>query len=1068
MDNRPSPAKISRPKTSDTFSRTRLYKLLDRARRKPLIWVMGPPGSGKTMLVANYLERRRINTLWYQADPGDADIATYFHYLGLAATKAAPRHRRPLPACTPDRLADLDRFIRQFFSDLYGRLKPPFAIVLDNYQDIPVDAPLHEAVRIALDMLPVGGHLMVISRREPPASLARARLNSSMAIIDDSALRLTLDEAQGIARHRLPPPLVRAHVGALHALTHGWAAGLVLMLEQTEGNLPDGSATFRTPDVLFEYFAAEVFDKTDPDTRAVLLKSVFLPSMTARMVADLTGERRAGRILNHLNRNNFFTYRYDLEEAVYQYHPLFREFLHSRALRLLTRETLTSLRTRAAALLERSGADDAALALYAEAHDWMHFATCLARLAPGLLAEGRTQALEQWLSLLPVENIASSPWLLYWQACVRLNHDQAEGRLLLEQSIKRFQETGDAQGARLAWCNVVNSILRERTDFIALHHWIAAYATLPDTTTGTASEAPITVAMLNALVLVQPAHPDIEVWSERALSLLQSRAGANLRLGAGTYLLMRYILSGEPTRTTALLRLVEDTLRSPRVAPLVQLNGLTAIACCHWLSGTPVAALDTIQDALQLTQTTGLHRWDSHLFVHAAAASLSAGELDAAEEWLDRLASATNPLFPLEASLHHYLACWLALLRADLPAAMEHLTLSEKLGKGLGLWFVDASLLHARAQIRLLTGNAASAVEPAEQLLALARVHHSPLFEFMAILLNAQRALDENHERLVWETLAEAMAIGRRQRLFNFFCWLPRVMARLCAKALEAGIESEYVRELVRQRALPPSDDARDLEVWPWPLKLYTFGRLSIVSNETPLTFTGKAQSRPLELLETLIALGGRGVPEDTLSEILWPDAEGDAAHRAFDTTLHRLRRLLGSERTLLLSNGKLSVNPAVCWVDVWAFERLLGRLDVLLKPPLANNVDTQTIARLATRLLALYRGSFLGHETNAAWAVAARERLVSKFLCQLGALGRFWESAKDWDRTVEIYQKAIDVGSLAEENYQQLMLAYRELGHLSEALSIYRRYRETLQATHGRLPSAGMETIRLELETDR
>jgi len=44
MDNRPSPAKISCPKVSDSFARTRLFKLLDSARRKPLVWVMGPPG----------------------------------------------------------------------------------------------------------------------------------------------------------------------------------------------------------------------------------------------------------------------------------------------------------------------------------------------------------------------------------------------------------------------------------------------------------------------------------------------------------------------------------------------------------------------------------------------------------------------------------------------------------------------------------------------------------------------------------------------------------------------------------------------------------------------------------------------------------------------------------------------------------------------------------------------------------------------------------------------------------------------------------------------------------------
>ena len=1069
MDNRPSPAKISRPKTSDSFARTRLFKLLDGARRKPLIWVMGPPGSGKTMLVANYLDRRRVTTLWYQADPGDADIATFFHYLGVAAKKALPRLRRPLPACTPDRLTDLDRYARQFFTELFVRLKPPFALVLDNYQDIPAEAMLHETLRVALELLPEGGHIITMSRREPPASLARARLHDSMAMLDNSALRLTLDEARGIARHRLPDRRARQHVAELHELTHGWAAGLVLMLEQADGAISAGAATYRTPDVLFEYFAAEVFDKTDPDTRAVLLQSVFLPSMTARSVAALTGERRAGRILNHLSRNNFFTSRYDLAETVYQYHPLFREFLRSRALRLLARDTLTALRTRAAALLEHSGADDAVLALYSDAHDWDNFQACLMRVAPRLMAEGRAEALEHWLGALPPENSGPSPWLRYWQASVCLIHHPAEGRRLFEQAVAGFRETGDAHGARLAWCNIVNSILRERTDYRSLPGWISAYATLPTTPADLGSEQPVTVSMLNAMVLVQPAHPDIDLWSERALALLRSHARATLRLGAGTYLLMRHALSGEPSRATPVLRLLEHVLQSPQAEPLLQLNAQTAIAFFHWLCGTPAAALATIDDALRLAQTTGLHLLDSQLFIHAAAASLTAGDLDAAQEWLDRLASTTSPLQPFDAGFHHYLACWLALRRADLPAAMEHLVHSEKLSTGLGLWFVDASLLQARSQILMQMGNTASATEPAGRLQALARANRSHLFGFTALLLDTQRALDENRETQALESLAQAMAIGRKQRILNTYCWLPRVMARLCAKALEAGIENDYVRTLVRQRALPPSDDARDLEVWPWPIKIYTLGRLSIFSNEETLAFKGKARGRPLELLQVLIALGGRGVPEESLSEILWPNAEGDAAHRAFDTTLHRLRRLLGSERTLLLSDGKLSLNPAVCWVDAWAYERLLGRLDELIKPPVATDAEsTRAITHFATRVSALYRGPFLGGETDAAWAIAPRERLLSKFLCQLGALGRYWESAGEWGRAAQTYQKAIDASNLTEENYQRLMLVYRALGHRSEALSVYQRCRETLLAALGRPPSPGIEALRRELETAR
>jgi len=44
----------------------------------------------QTTLVASWLESRKLPSLWYRLDEGDADLATFFYYLGLAAKKAAP------------------------------------------------------------------------------------------------------------------------------------------------------------------------------------------------------------------------------------------------------------------------------------------------------------------------------------------------------------------------------------------------------------------------------------------------------------------------------------------------------------------------------------------------------------------------------------------------------------------------------------------------------------------------------------------------------------------------------------------------------------------------------------------------------------------------------------------------------------------------------------------------------------------------------------------------------------------------------------------------------------------
>lgn len=100
-------AKITRPRTRGVFPRERLYQRLDETRKYPVTWISAPAGAGKTTLVAGYLETKKIPCLWYQVDEGDTDIATFFSYLGMAAQKAAPQKRKPLPFLTPEYLQGL-------------------------------------------------------------------------------------------------------------------------------------------------------------------------------------------------------------------------------------------------------------------------------------------------------------------------------------------------------------------------------------------------------------------------------------------------------------------------------------------------------------------------------------------------------------------------------------------------------------------------------------------------------------------------------------------------------------------------------------------------------------------------------------------------------------------------------------------------------------------------------------------------------------------------------------------------------------------------------------------------
>ncbi len=273
---------------------------------------------------------------------------------------------------------------------------------------------------------------------------------------------------------------------------------------------------------------------------------------------------------------------------------------------------------------------------------------------------------------------------------------------------------------------------------------------------------------------------------------------------------------------------------------------------------------------------------------------------------------------------------------------------------------------------------------------------------------------------------------------------------------MENGDLLECIRQSNQQFSAPLFDTTDD----GWPIRIYTLGRFSLLTNDKPMDFPGRAKRKPMDLLKVLIALGGRDVCQVKIAEILWPDADGDAAHRSLDTTLHRLRKLLDNEKAIVLREGKISLNNECCWVDAWTFERLQGKLESLLDQLLLENLDNQDIIKLATTALTLYKGPFLGLSSSESWAIAYRERLRSKFIRLLRKVGRFYESSAELELALEAYLKGLEIDSLLEEMYQRAMACYIKLELRAEAILLYQRCVSNLNAQLGITPSARIEEL--------
>ena len=314
------PAKITQPKARNAIQRQRLFILLDKAAQKPITWVYSPAGSGKTTLISSYLDSRKLPCLWYQCDEGDSDLATFFYYMGLAAKKAAPRYKEPLPLLTPEYLTGIPAFTKRYFEKLYSRLPPSRSpslskrgmggvIVLDNYHEVPADSLFHDMIANGFDMIPEDVHVVVISRGDPPSALARLHANDKINLLAYSDIRFTFEESKELVHRRIPKP-DNHYIKAMYEKTEGWAAGIILMVERArlKGTGTESAADF-TYDRVFDYFAGEIFNKIEKEVQNFLLKTAFLPVLSVPLSEKLTGVGNAGRILSALNRNHFFTER---------------------------------------------------------------------------------------------------------------------------------------------------------------------------------------------------------------------------------------------------------------------------------------------------------------------------------------------------------------------------------------------------------------------------------------------------------------------------------------------------------------------------------------------------------------------------------------------------------------------------------------------------------------------------------------------------------------------------------------------------------------------------------------
>ncbi len=436
-----------------------------------------------------------------------------------------------------------------------------------------------------------------------------------------------------------------------------------------------------------------------------------------------------------------------------------------------------------------------------------------------------------------------------------------------------------------------------------------------------------------------------------------------------------------------------------------------------------------------------LHLLDAQIALGVGDAAAGAAALQAAEPLLD-------PRAPRPAGWWHLLASRLHLLHGRHRQALTHARLSLRLSTESRLperWM--GVTVMQEGQVQMAAGEYLAAVPFFERA---GRAASGAQARFCWCLVHLARAL-HHVERAEGDAargeLAAGLALAHELAWLNFFRASPRVAAAVCAAALEQGIETAFVREVIAERGLVAVRP--ELAEWPWAIRVRTLGGLGIELDGKALSFRGKVAKKPLELLLFIVASGGSDVSASTLAFALWHELEGDRARAAFNVALHRLRKLLGNDEALLLEHGRVSLDPRRVWVDALAFEQLADQVGA---PPADKLPPAARVA--AERALALYRGAFLHDSEDEAWQVVHRARLASKFKRLVTLLAHAAIARGDRRSACTLLERGLEFDPLAEDLARDLMRELIAGGEHAAALAVFERCRDAIAQGLGAKPA--------------
>jgi len=408
--------KLFRPSPpSDFIARPRLFNELEKGTHCCLTLVSAPAGYGKSLMVSSWLETSDRPYTWLSLDEDINDFTVFLTYFITAIRKLFPTACENSYSLTKALSPHSFQVLSTELINELAEIKTPFILVLDDYGFIHT-SNIHDLLNLLLKHLPQNLQLVLLTRRDPPLSIASLRGRGELINLRQADLKFTKSEVSEFLRKENIGSINEKSLQTIHEVTEGWPAGLRLLSLSLGGEI-DAEEFLRTmrgdTRDIQEYLVAEVLSRQSTEMREFLLKTSILKRFCPALCNALCGKDHNGEeFFQQLIKSNLFCIPLDEKYTWARYHHLFQNLLQVTLERRYDKDEIDDLYLTASSWFEENGNLEEALEYALKTASPSEAAEILVRHKQEIMDKEQWHLLARMLKMIPAAIIEQNIDLL--------------------------------------------------------------------------------------------------------------------------------------------------------------------------------------------------------------------------------------------------------------------------------------------------------------------------------------------------------------------------------------------------------------------------------------------------------------------------------------------------------------------------------------------------------------------------------------------------------------------------------------------------------------------------------